>query len=83
MSNRVSVAPSQDVKHRQIAHLAQQFQVLAGRTEQLDRLTVTTAEQASYMRLLGAYHASWFMAAGCVMTPSDAPPPSAPAKDAE
>lgn len=47
------------IKHRQLAHLAAQFQTLAARTEQLERLTVTTAEQASYMRLLGAYHSSW------------------------
>lgn len=48
------------IKHRQIAHLAQQFQVLATRAEQMERLTLTTAEQASYLRLLGGYHASWY-----------------------
>lgn len=72
------------IKHRQIAHLAQQFQVLATRAEQMERLTLTTAEQASYLRLLGGYHASWFIAAGAVMTaPNDMapPPPEANADD--
>ncbi|BGO94755.1 hypothetical protein NBRC10512_007298 [Rhodotorula toruloides] len=59
-------------KTRQIAHLAQQLQLLAQRTEQLEQLSATTAEQASYMRLLGGYHAAWFMASQRVMTPGDA-----------
>ncbi|KAL8286125.1 hypothetical protein RQP46_004613 [Phenoliferia psychrophenolica] len=67
------------IKHRQLAHLAAQFQLLAQRTEHLERLTVTTAEQASYMRLLGAYHSSWFMAAGRVMISAD-PEEAAPAE---
>lgn len=49
------------VKQRQLAHLASQFSVLAQRYDQLERLTVTTAEQASYMRLLAAYHSSWYV----------------------
>ena len=52
---------TQSVKHRQIAHLAQQLTLLSSRAETLEKLTVTTAEQASYMRLLGAYHASWYV----------------------
>ncbi|BGP21410.1 hypothetical protein Rt10032_c01g0122 [Rhodotorula toruloides] len=60
-------------KTRQIAHLAQQLQLLAQRTEQLEQLSATTAEQASYMRLLGGYHAAWFMASQRIMTPGDAP----------
>lgn len=30
---------------------------------------VTTAEQASYIKLLGGYHASWFMATARILTP--------------
>lgn len=52
---------SRTIKQRQISHLAQQLQVLASRTEQLERLTCTTAEQGSHMRLLGGLHASWFV----------------------
>lgn len=65
MSLQQSNPANRTVKHRQIAHLAQQLGVLASRTEQLERLTVTTAEQASYMRLLAAYHASWCAFPSC------------------
>ncbi|KAI5478570.1 hypothetical protein MNV49_004829 [Pseudohyphozyma bogoriensis] len=65
---------SAEIKSRQLQALAHQLQVLASRAEQLDRLTVTTGEQATYMRMLGTYHASWFMAAGRVMTPAEEPP---------
>ncbi|GAA5873194.1 hypothetical protein JCM3774_000075 [Rhodotorula dairenensis] len=58
-------------KTRQLAHLAQQLQVLSQRTEQLDHLTAVTAEQASYMRLLAGHHAAWFMASQRIMTPGD------------
>ncbi|KAG0661844.1 hypothetical protein C6P46_003735 [Rhodotorula mucilaginosa] len=58
-------------KTRQLAHLAQQLHVLAQRTEQLEQLTAVTAEQASYMRLLGGHHAAWFMASQRIMTPGD------------
>lgn len=60
-STAAASTSSTAIKHRQMAHLAQQFQVLASRAEQLERLTVTTAEQAYYIRLLGGYHASWFV----------------------
>lgn len=60
MSNQ-PLAESRTVKERQIAHLAQQLNVLASRAEQLERLTQTTADQASHMRLLGGYHASWLV----------------------
>ncbi|GAA5950669.1 hypothetical protein JCM21900_002546 [Sporobolomyces salmonicolor] len=60
-------------KTRQIAHLAQQLQLLSQRTQQLEQLTATTAAQANYMRLLGGYHAGWFMAAQRIMTPGDQP----------
>lgn len=52
-------ATSGSTKARQIAHLAQQLQLLAQRTEQLEQLSAVTAEQASYMRMLGGYHAAW------------------------
>ncbi|GAA5997291.1 uncharacterized protein JCM10292_000156 [Rhodotorula paludigena] len=68
-------------KTRQIAHLAQQLQLLAQRTEQLEQLSATTAEQASYMRLLGGYHAAWFMASQRIMTPGDAPDEQAAAAE--
>ena len=62
----MSYAPSSTGAHgatstktRQLAHLAQQLHVLAQRTEQLEQLTAVTAEQASYMRLLGGHHAAW------------------------
>ncbi|BGP12485.1 hypothetical protein JCM10213_006947 [Rhodosporidiobolus nylandii] len=58
-------------KTRQIAHLARELQLLAQKTEQLEQLSATTAEQASYMRLLGGYHAGFFMAAQRIMTPGD------------
>lgn len=54
-------------KTRQIAHLAQQLQLLAQRTEQLEQLSATTAEQASYMRLLGGYHAAWCVLCSCTL----------------
>ncbi|SCV68788.1 BQ2448_909 [Microbotryum intermedium] len=60
-----------EIKQGQIQNLSQQLATLAQRTEELERLTITTAEQASYMRLLGAYHAAWFMSAGRIMTPGE------------
>ncbi|GAA6020227.1 hypothetical protein JCM10207_004379 [Rhodosporidiobolus poonsookiae] len=72
MSFAPSSAPSSTTTSRQIAHLAQQLQVLAQRTAQLEQLSATTAEQASYMRLLGGSHAAWFMASQRIMTPGDA-----------
>ncbi|BGP52706.1 hypothetical protein JCM8202_004766 [Rhodotorula sphaerocarpa] len=64
-------AGTTSTKTRQIAHLAQQLQVLAQRTEQLEQLSAVMAEQASYMRLLGGHHAAWFMASQRIMTPGD------------
>lgn len=46
-------------KQRLIASLAAQLQTLAERTRHLDQLTLTTAEQAKYMRSLGGLHAAW------------------------
>lgn len=46
-------------KHRQIAQLSAQLAILAERTEHLERLTLTTAEQAKFMRSLGGLHAGW------------------------
>jgi len=51
--------PQMSTKHRQIAQLSQQLALLAERTEQLERLTQTTAEQAKFMRSLGGNHAGW------------------------
>ncbi|GAA5907556.1 hypothetical protein JCM6882_004405 [Rhodosporidiobolus microsporus] len=69
-SSAQQAAPS--AKTRQIAHLASQLQLLSQRTQQLEQLSATTAEQASYMRLLGGYHAAWFMASQRIMTPGEA-----------
>lgn len=55
----MSTTQSNSIKHRQVAHLANQLTLLVNRTESLEKLVITTAEQASYIRLLGAYHASW------------------------
>ncbi|ORY75002.1 hypothetical protein BCR35DRAFT_306401 [Leucosporidium creatinivorum] len=66
--------PQLSTKHRQIAQLSQQLALLSERTEQLERLTQTTAEQAKFMRSLGGHHAGWFMAANRILTPNDAPP---------
>lgn len=50
---------SETTKQRQVQHLAQQLGMLNQRAQQLASLTVTTAEQVSYMRLLAAHHAGW------------------------
>lgn len=47
------------IKQRQVAHLSQQLQRLSSQVDELKDITITTAEQAAYMRLLGGYHASW------------------------
>ncbi|GAA5856177.1 hypothetical protein JCM8547_000805 [Rhodosporidiobolus lusitaniae] len=60
------------VKSGQIAALVQSLQTLAERTRDLEQLSATTSEQASYMRLLGGHHAAWFMASQRIMTPGDA-----------
>ncbi|KAM0793353.1 hypothetical protein ACM66B_000808 [Microbotryomycetes sp. NB124-2] len=61
-------------KQRQLHLLAQQLSVLSERVDQLDRLTITTSEQAKFMRSLAGYHAAWFMSANRILTPADAPP---------
>lgn len=60
---------SSTTKRAQIGHLASQLTLLSQRSEELERLMVTTAEQASYIKLLGGYHASWFMATARILTP--------------
>ncbi|GAA6035926.1 hypothetical protein JCM8097_005169 [Rhodosporidiobolus ruineniae] len=70
----MSYAPAQQpqpqtTKTGQISELARKLHILAERTEQLEQLSATTAEQASYMRLLGGYHAAWFMASQRIMIP--------------
>ncbi|KAK4050487.1 hypothetical protein OIO90_005070 [Microbotryomycetes sp. JL221] len=62
-------------KQRQLNVLAQQLSVLSERVDQLDRLTITTSEQAKFMRSLAGYHAAWFMSANRILTPNDAPAP--------
>ncbi|GAA5828229.1 hypothetical protein JCM11251_002645 [Rhodosporidiobolus azoricus] len=72
MSYASQQAPLTTNKSRQTTHLASLLSQLAQRTQQLEQLSATTAEQASYMRLLGGYHAAWFMASQRIMTPGDA-----------
>ncbi|GAA5824118.1 hypothetical protein JCM3770_003790 [Rhodotorula araucariae] len=71
-------APS-STKTRHIQELARQLKELADRTDALKQLSSVTAAQAEYIRMLGGYHAAWFMASQRIMTPGDAPdgqPPS-------
>ncbi|KAK4055306.1 hypothetical protein OIV83_000589 [Microbotryomycetes sp. JL201] len=63
-------------KQRQLHLLAQQLSVLSDRVAELDRLTITTSEQAKFMRSLAGYHAAWFMSANRILTPADVPPPN-------
>ncbi|SGY30589.1 BQ5605_C002g01167 [Microbotryum silenes-dioicae] len=75
-----------EIKQGQIQNLSQQLATLAQQTAKLEHLTVATAEQASYLRLLGAYHAAWFMSAARIMTSEDdasqAPPTQTPTAEA-
>ncbi|GAA5950335.1 hypothetical protein JCM3765_004511 [Sporobolomyces pararoseus] len=54
-----------------LVYLSSQLHLLSQRTEQLAHLTAVTAEQASYMRLLGGSQAALFMAAQKVFIPQD------------
>jgi len=54
-----------------MAHFASQMSDLEQKLTQLDHLAAVTAEQASFLRLLGGIHASMFMAAERVFTPGD------------
>ena len=57
----MSSAPqTSSIKQGQIAHLSKQLKVLQERTETTEKLIITTAEQASYIKLLGGYHAAWY-----------------------
>ncbi|GAA5922939.1 uncharacterized protein JCM15063_003475 [Sporobolomyces koalae] len=56
---------------RSLVYLSSQLSLLTQRTEQLAHLSAVAAEQASYMRLLGAHHAGLFMAAQKVFVPQD------------
>ncbi|TNY19565.1 hypothetical protein DMC30DRAFT_417759 [Rhodotorula diobovata] len=60
-------------KTRHLQELARQLKELADRTDTLRQLSGVTAAQAEYMRMLGGYHAAWFMASQRIMTPGDAP----------
>ncbi|GAA5870443.1 hypothetical protein JCM16303_002005 [Sporobolomyces ruberrimus] len=63
--------PSSSSQTQSLLYLSSQLNVLTQRTEQLAHLTAVTAEQASYMRLLGANQAALFMAAQKVFIPQD------------
>ncbi|GAA5950325.1 hypothetical protein JCM3765_004506 [Sporobolomyces pararoseus] len=54
-----------------LVYLSSQLNLLSQRTEQLAHLTAVTAEQASYMKLLGGSQAALFMAAQKVFIPQD------------
>ncbi|GAA5855450.1 hypothetical protein JCM3766R1_002879 [Sporobolomyces carnicolor] len=64
-------APATSASTQSLMYLSSQLNLLSQRNEHLAHLTQVTAEQASYMRLLGGTHAALFMAAQKVFIPQD------------
>ncbi|GAA6059380.1 hypothetical protein JCM10212_003278 [Sporobolomyces blumeae] len=68
-----SSSSSSSTKTRSLMHLSAQLSLLRDRTAELEHLSRVTSEQASYLRLLGASQAAWFMAAQRVFVPPNEP----------